>query len=250
LGWAGAFAVAVLDGQQLLAAVLVGADEDQDALAVVVEARREVDPVGPDVDVAPVREIAPLPALVLLLPGRHQPPHGRRRQPGRVGAQQRRERLLELAGGHTLQVEPGQQLLDVPGPPQKRRQHLRGEADPLAAGAVAAVAHLRSAHLDRTDARLDLALRRVPVADDAAPAAAVLELGVRREETFDLGLDRLLQHPSCSRAQHLEQRIVLDAPACPRQPNNGIFLHGVSSHGDFEHHRGYATPALIHQIRS
>ena len=221
-----------------------------------------------DVDVAPVREIAPLPALVLLLPGRHEAADGRRRQPGRVGAQQRRQRLLELAGGDALQVEPGQELLDVLGPPQERRQHLRGEADPLAAFAVTAVAHFRSAHLDRSDAGLDLALGRVPVAHDAAPAAVVLELGVRREERLDhrpsgrrtirlakrcRPVGRQPRPPAAAydapRAQHLEQRIVLDAATCPRQPNDGIFLHGVSSHGDFELHRGYATPALIHQLR-
>ena len=62
-----------------------------------------------------------------------------------------------------------------------------------------------------------------------ATAAAVLELGVGREEPFDLGLDRLLQHPTRPRTQHLEQRIVLDAATCPWWPNGGIFLHGVSS---------------------
>jgi hypothetical protein len=69
----------------------------------------------------------------------------------------------------------------------------------------------------------------VPVAHDAAPAAAVLERGVGREEPFDLGLDRLLQQPAGSRAQHLAQWIVLDAPACPRQPNDGILSHNVYS---------------------
>jgi hypothetical protein len=43
----GALAVAVLDRQQLLAAVGVGADEDKDALPVAVESWREVDAIGP-----------------------------------------------------------------------------------------------------------------------------------------------------------------------------------------------------------
>jgi hypothetical protein len=47
LGWSGALAVAVLDRRQLLAAVPIGSDEDEDAPAVVVEARRDVDAVGP-----------------------------------------------------------------------------------------------------------------------------------------------------------------------------------------------------------
>jgi hypothetical protein len=249
LGWAGALAIAVLDREQLLAPVGVGADEDQDALPVVVEPRREVDAVGPDVDVAPGREVTTLPALMLLLPAGHQAAHGRGREAGRVGAEQRRERLLELAGGDALEVEPGQQLLDVLRPPQERRQHLRGEADALTAGAIATVTHLGAPHLDRADAGLDLTLGCVTVAHHPPPTATVLELRVRREERFDLGLDHLLQHLSGSRSQHLEQRIVHHARAWARQPNDGIFLHGVSSSGDLEHHRGYAAPALIHQLR-
>ena len=64
-----ALTVAVVDRQQLLAAVRIGADEDEKALPVVVETRREVDTVRPsmatrpwrDVDVAPGAEITPLP---------------------------------------------------------------------------------------------------------------------------------------------------------------------------------------------
>ena len=43
----GALAKTVLDGQQLLVAVGIGTDHDQQALAVVVEPRREIDTVGP-----------------------------------------------------------------------------------------------------------------------------------------------------------------------------------------------------------
>jgi hypothetical protein len=87
-------------------AVVIGADDDQQALAIMVEPWREIDAVGPDVDEAPPREIATLPALVFTLPSRHQPAHGRGREPRRVGAEERRQGLLELAGGDALQVEP------------------------------------------------------------------------------------------------------------------------------------------------
>ena len=43
----GALAKNVRDGQQLLVAVGIGTDHDQQALAVVAEPRREVDAVGP-----------------------------------------------------------------------------------------------------------------------------------------------------------------------------------------------------------
>jgi hypothetical protein len=49
------------------------------------------------------------------------------------------------------------------------------------------------------------------------------------EERLDLGLDRLRQHLPGALAQHGQQRIVHDARSWPRQGNDGILLHGVSS---------------------
>src|SRR5262249_3553510 len=109
----GALPEAVLDRQQLLATLHVGTDDHQDAVPIVLEPRREVDAVRPEIDIAPRREVALLPVLVLVLPGCRQASHGRRREPGRVGAEQRCQRLLELTGRDALQVEPGKQLLDV-----------------------------------------------------------------------------------------------------------------------------------------
>ena len=94
----GAFPEAVLDRQQLLAPLRVGADENQDALPILLEPGREVDPVGPEIDVAPGRQVAALPALLFVLPSLRQAPYGRRRQAARLGTEQRRQRLLELAG--------------------------------------------------------------------------------------------------------------------------------------------------------
>jgi hypothetical protein len=47
---------------------------------------------------------------------------------------------------------------------------------------------------------------------------------VRRNEGLDLS--DLLQHPTRSRPQYFEQRIVDDARGWARRPNNDIFLHG------------------------
>jgi hypothetical protein len=46
-----ALAKAVVDREQLLLAVRISADQNQDALLVVLEAWREVNPIRPDVDV-------------------------------------------------------------------------------------------------------------------------------------------------------------------------------------------------------
>src|ERR671920_1015079 len=54
-------AEAVVDRQELLLAAGVGADQDQHALPVVLETRREVDPIRPDVDVPLGPQVTPLP---------------------------------------------------------------------------------------------------------------------------------------------------------------------------------------------
>jgi hypothetical protein len=67
------------------------------------------------------------------------------------------------------------------------------------------------------------------VAHQAAPTLLVREPGMGGEERLDLGLDRLRQHPPGALAQHGQQRIVRDARSWPRQGDDGILLHGVSS---------------------
>ena len=129
----------------------------------------------------------------------------------------------------------GQQLLDVFRPPQKRRQHLRGEANALAAGTPsvrevgAAVTKLRPAHRDRADPGLDLALGCVPVADDTPPAMRILVLGMRAEIRLYLGLDHLLQHPPRPIPQHQQQRIIGDTRSWQPQSNNAIPLPSAVS---------------------
>jgi hypothetical protein len=53
-------------------------------------------------------------------------------------------------------------------------------------------------------------------------------IGVHRQEGRHLGLDRVAQHLPGPFTQHSEQRIVLDRPSWPRQPDDDIFFHGVS----------------------
>jgi hypothetical protein len=64
-----------------------------------------MDAVGPEVDVMLGGEIALAPARMLLRPGLLEPSDGGRRQPAGILAEQRGQRLLELAGGNPLEVE-------------------------------------------------------------------------------------------------------------------------------------------------
>ena len=57
-------------------------------------------------------EIALAPARMLLRPGLLEPSDGSRRQPAGILAEQRGQRLLELAGGDPLEVEDRDQHLE------------------------------------------------------------------------------------------------------------------------------------------
>jgi hypothetical protein len=245
----GALAKAVLDRQQLLVAIGIGADDDQQALAVVVEPRREIDAVGPNVDEAPPREIATLPALVLLLPSRHQPAHRRGRETGRVGAQERRQGLLELAGRDALQIEPGQQLLDVPGPPQERRQDLRGEADALAArpsprsrsfGRRTEIGPI-PVWISRSGACPLRTTRRRPCASSSSACAP-------RNASISASITCCSIRRAPSRSTSSSGSSATLAPG--RAKRTTVSLSMAYPFGDFEHHRGYAASTLIHQIRA
>ena len=106
-----ALPVAVTQAYDILVAHLVGPDDHQKALPVMIEAGLEVDAVDPEIDIAPGREIPPLP-LVIFRPCHLQPGDGGRRQARGVRAQQGRECLAEIARRDALEIEPGQQLLE------------------------------------------------------------------------------------------------------------------------------------------
>ena len=69
----------------------------------------EVDAIGPDIDVAPGRQVTLLPARVVVRPSLLQPRDDRGRQVGRVLAQQDAQRLLEITGRDAAQVQDRQQ---------------------------------------------------------------------------------------------------------------------------------------------
>ncbi len=57
-----------LESNEFLLALGRGTDDHEHAGGIILHSRLEVDPVGPDVDVALGRKIVPLPALVVSLP--------------------------------------------------------------------------------------------------------------------------------------------------------------------------------------
>src|SRR5712675_2374952 len=77
-----ALASAIGEADQFLAAFRRRADQHQNALLFVFEACLEMDAIGPDVDVALRRQIAPLPRGVFVKPTVLQTADGGCRQPG------------------------------------------------------------------------------------------------------------------------------------------------------------------------
>ncbi|MEY9405389.1 hypothetical protein ABIF79_011828 [Bradyrhizobium japonicum] len=113
-----ALAHADLEADQLLLAFRRGANQHQHAFAVIFHAGLQVHAIGPDVDIATRRQIASLPAFVLDLPIGLQAGDHRRRQVRRILAEQRRERLLEVAGRDAAQIEDRDQGIQALRPPR------------------------------------------------------------------------------------------------------------------------------------
>ena len=185
-----------------------GADQHQHALGLRLHPRLQVDAVGPEIDVAPGRQVAPLPARVVRLPFAPQPRDHRGRQVRRVLAQQRSERLLEVAHRDPAQVEDRQQGIQAPRPPRPARQDGRGEADALGSSAGAAVAQLDPPHRDRADPGLDQALRTMAVPHHALAPVRQPRALHRGQERLGFRLDRLGQQPAGAAPQDGRQRIL------------------------------------------
>ena len=108
----------IAQANQFLLALRRGADQHQHALGIGLHPGLQVDPVCPDVNVAPCREVALLPRLIFRLPLCRQPRDHRRRQVRRVLAQHSRQRLLEIARRDAAQVQQRQQRVQTPGAPR------------------------------------------------------------------------------------------------------------------------------------
>ena len=128
------------------------------------------------------------------------------REPAGVLAEQREERLLEVAGGDALEVEDRDQHFEALRAARVGRQNRRRKADALRTFADT-VADTRTAHGDRTDAGHDLALGQMPVAHKPLVAAVGQLVGMAAEQGRDFGLNRSHQQRSRAVAQNLGQRI-------------------------------------------
>ena len=71
------------------------------------------------------------PALVLRLPNCLEANHCRGREPGSIRPQEGGQSLAEIPRAHSLEVKPGDQLLDALGLAQVGRQDRRSELLPL-----------------------------------------------------------------------------------------------------------------------
>src|SRR5438552_15322155 len=186
-----------------------------------------MDAISPDVDVTLGRQIALLPRGVLVDPTVLQSADGGCRQPGSILAEQRSQRLREVAGRDTLQVKDRQQRLDRLRPAHVGRQDRRREPDAARIGGVRfAIAYTRLADGDRTDAGHHLALRQVTVADDALVAVPGLQIGMLAEKVCNFGLDRLGQKGTCPVTQDFCELIVEDSWL--NQLDDVIVGHGIS----------------------
>ena len=201
-----ALAHPVDQADQLLPAFRRRADDDQQALRRVLQPGLHVNAVGPEVDVAPGRQIALQPARVLVRPGAFQPRDGRSREAAGVRPEQSRQRLREVARGDALEVENRDQHFEALRSARVRRQDRGAETDALPVRA-AAVAHTWRTHADRADSRRDLALGQVTVAHQASAAVLGEHVGVAPDQGRSLRFDGVSQHGTGPAAQHLGERI-------------------------------------------
>ena len=216
-----------LEPDEFLPALGRRANQHQHALGMLLHPGVQVDAIRPDVEVAPCREVAPLPMFVLGLPFGRQPGDDRRRQVRRVPAEQRRERLLEVARRDPAQVEDRQQRIEAPGPASPLRQDRRGEADPLLITHRAAVPDLHTRDRDGADASLDHPLGAMAVPYKAITPVRQLQLPHAGQEGIGFKLDRLREEPPGAGPQHIRQGIV-DLVGLPKADYVGRRVHGVS----------------------
>ena len=217
-----------MEAEQFLLPFRRRPDDHEDAFGLRFHPGLEVDAVRPDVDVTARREIAALPAVVLLLPTCRQPRDDARRQVRRVLAEKGRQRLLEVAGGDAAQVKHRQKGIEALRAPRPSRQDVRGEPDlRLGRHVGRAVAHLLPLHRDRPDPGLDRPLRPGAVPDDALAPVRQQLIAEKRHEARGLGLQRRHQHPARALAGDLGQRVD-DRTRLVKGDDRGIVVQGVS----------------------
>src|ERR1019366_8254346 len=148
------------------------------------------------------------PALVLALPLRRQSGDHRRREIRRIVAQERRQRLLEVARRDAPQVEHRQKCVQGLRAPCPQRQDRRSEANPVAIAGRSAISNLHPGDLDSADPRLDRSRRAVAVPHEAVAAVGKLQAIHRGKKRLGFHLDSLRKQLPCTRSQDIRQWIV------------------------------------------
>ena len=101
----GRFTEALLDGQEVLAAVTIAADDHQHT-APLGGAHVDVDAIRPEIHHLVAAPIALAECVVLVLPAGFQATDRRCRQAFDRVPEQRLERFVEIVGRYTLEIQP------------------------------------------------------------------------------------------------------------------------------------------------
>ena len=201
----GALPVAVLQGDHFFAAVRPDSDQHERAQPLVLQADREVDAAGPEVDVVAVGEVSASKRLILGRPALGQAGDGARRQASRLRSQQGRQRVPKIARGQAMQVQQGQHAGEAGRAAQVGRPDRAGEPLSLAVHHPAII-HPRRGHRDRPDPRRDAPRAGRPIAHDHGVADRIALAPMPGDVLLDLELQRGLDHPAGSFPGQLIQR--------------------------------------------
>src|SRR5690554_3111571 len=181
-----------LEADQFLPTFRRRAYEDQHASGIVLHARLKINAISPDVDIVAGRQVAALPADIVILPLLLQAPDRRWRQVRRVATQKRAERFLEIAGRDASQVENRYESVEALRATCPFRQERRGEGDAVLAGSFrGSITQLGPLDRHRTNPRLDHPFRPVAMAHQTAAPIRQALLGHGGKKRLGLRLDGL-----------------------------------------------------------
>src|SRR5262249_23200945 len=134
----------------------------------------KVHAIHPAIDIPFAREAAALPLRQFLVPTLFQPADRRWGEPGRLWSYEGLQRLGEIPGRDTFEVEPGQQRLQAFRPPNIRWQERRVKAHP----AAAAIPPPGDFDAHRPNSGLHLTLRQGAMPDHRLAALGIMTVGI------------------------------------------------------------------------
>jgi hypothetical protein len=193
-----ALPIAVLHRDQLLAAILAHADQNERAEPVVLETDPEVNPISPEVDESSRPDVAFAKRVIFLLPRRGESSDRRGRQSCRgFFAQQSRKRFTEISGLMASQIENREYFRDLGRSAHVGRQDLAGEATPPAVliDSTVADSRCRDFHRAGPDREFPLAWPGLAITDNERMIVLVTIIAVSVEVAVDFNFTFAVQHP-------------------------------------------------------